>query len=203
MITVIDLKIGNINSVSRALRYIGVRHQISDSVAEINKAEKLILPGVGNFTEAVKRMRYSGLDDVLKERVLEKKIPVLGICLGMQLLASFGEEGGGARGLDFIKGKVIYHRASQRGLRLPHIGWNEVDHCNIKLFDSIDNRACFYFVHSYEFIPEEDVRVGYTNYGVDFVSVVQKGHIIGTQFHLEKSQKVGLKALANFCEGKF
>lgn len=203
MITVIDLKIGNINSVSRALKYIGIKHQISDTAAEISKAEKLILPGVGNFTEAAKRMKYLGLDGVLKEMVLDNKVPILGICLGMQLLASFGEEGGGAQGLGLIKGRVIYHRASLSGLRLPHIGWNEVDHCNIKLFDTIDNRSCFYFVHSYEFLPEESVKVGYTNYGVDFVSVVQKDHIIGTQFHMEKSQKLGLKLLANFCEGRF
>jgi len=185
LITVIDLKIGNINSVSRALKYIGIKHQISDNISEISQSEKIILPGVGNFIEAARRMRHLGLDDVLKEMVLDNKVPILGICLGMQLLASFGEEGGGAQGLDFIKGRVVYHRASMNGLRLPHIGWNEVDHCNIKLFDAIPNKSCFYFVHSYEFVLQESVKVGYTNYGVDFVSVVQKDHIIGTQFHPE------------------
>jgi len=203
LITVIDLKIGNINSVSKALKYIGIKHQVSDSPAEIKKSKKIIFPGVGNFTEAAKRMKSLGIDDVLKERVVGNKVPILGICLGMQLLANYGEEGDGSEGLGFIKGRVVYHRASQNGLCLPHIGWNEVDYRDIKLFDGIDNRSCFYFVHSYEFIPEEQVEVGYTNYGYDFVSVVQKDHIIGAQFHPEKSQRLGLRLLENFCGGKF
>lgn len=203
MITVIDLKTSNINSVSRALKYLGVKHRISDNAAEIRKSDKLIFPGVGSFAEAVKRMNTLCIDDTLKEMALREKIPMLGICLGMQLFATCGEEGGFTRGLDLIKGKVIYHRASLFNLRLPHIGWNEVNHNHMKLFESVENNACFYFVHSYEFVPEEPVQLGYTNYGVDFVSVVQKGNIIGIQFHLEKSQKAGLRVLENFCNGIF
>lgn len=189
--------------MSKALKYLGVNYQVSDKPDDIKKAEKIIFPGVGNFREAAKRMRSLGIDKVLKEMVLWKEVPILGVCLGMHLLATYGEEGGGAKGLDFIKGRVVFHRALQNNLRLPHIGWNEVDHKGIRLFDSIDNRSCFYFVHSYEFIPDEPVEVGYTRYGHDFVSVVQKRHIIGTQFHPEKSQKLGLKLLKNFCEGRF
>lgn len=202
MITVIDLGISNIGSVSKALRYIGIEHVVSDTPAKIRKADKIIFPGVGNFSEAVKRMESLRIRDILKERVLANKVPLLGICLGMQLLATYGEEGGGAKGLNFIKGRVMFHRASQHGLRLPHIGWNEVDCRDIRLFDDINNKSCFYFVHSYEFITDEPVKVGYTNYGCDFVSVIQKDNIIGIQFHPEKSQKVGLKIFANFCKGK-
>lgn len=203
MITVIDLSIGNINSVSRALKYLGIKHRVSGNPSEIRESDKLIFPGVGNFTEAVKRMNAAGINDVLKEMVIGDKIPILGICLGMQLFASFGEEGGGAQGLDFIKARVVYHRAALSGLRLPHIGWNEVSHRGMRLFDRVEDSACFYFVHSFEMIPEETVIAGYTNYGVDFVSLVQKDHIVGVQFHLEKSQKAGLQVLANFCEGRF
>lgn len=180
-----------------------MNHQVSDRPDDIKKAEKIIFPGVGNFKEAAKRMKALGIDEILKERVLRKEVPMLGICLGMQLLATYGEEGGGAEGLNFIKGRVVLHRASQNNLRLPHIGWNEVDHKDIRLFDAIDNKSCFYFAHSYEFISDEPVKVGHTRYGHDFVSVVQKDHIIGTQFHPEKSQKLGLRLLKNFCEGKF
>ncbi|MBU1912295.1 MAG: imidazole glycerol phosphate synthase subunit HisH [Candidatus Omnitrophica bacterium] len=203
MITVIDLKIGNINSVSRALKYIGIEHILSSNPVDIDKAEKLIFPGVGSFAEAMKRMRNQGLDSALKQAVLSRKVPILGICLGMQLFASIGEEGGKTEGLDFIKARVAYHRASGLGFRLPHIGWNEVEHNDLEIFDSVPEKSCFYFVHSYEFIPEEQIETGHTNYGVDFVSFVKKNNIIGTQFHLEKSQGVGLKVLSNFCEDKF
>lgn len=203
MITVIDLKIGNVNSVSRALRHIGAGHILSCEPSDIGKAEKIIFPGVGTFSEAMKRMKSRGADAALKEAVLSRKVPILGICLGMQLFASSGEEGGETEGLGFIKGRVSYHRASGLGLRLPHIGWNDVRHNGSKIFDSVPEGACFYFVHSYEFILEEQIETGYTNYGVDFVSFVKKGHIIGAQFHLEKSQGAGLKMLSNFCEDRF
>ncbi|MDQ7822517.1 MAG: imidazole glycerol phosphate synthase subunit HisH [Candidatus Eremiobacteraeota bacterium] len=205
MITVIDLKIGNINSVSRALRHLKVEHGVSNEDSFIEKSDKLILPGVGNFSEAMKRMKEMGLDSVIKNLVSERGIPILGICLGMQLFASYGEEGSRVEGLDLVKGKVIFHRASRMGLRIPHIGWNDVNSGKIKIFKSVEQSSCFYFTHSYEFIPDdqEHIELGYTHYGLDFVSALQKGHIFGTQFHVEKSQKVGLKVLSNFCEGSF
>ena len=203
MITVIDIKIGNIASVSRALKYLGIAHEVSDNLKAIKKSDKIIFPGVGNFSEAVSRLNSKGLDELLREMVIKKKIPILGICLGMQLFASFGEEGGGCCGLDFIKAKVSYHRAGNMGLRLPHIGWNDVSCNGFKIFEGINNKSCFYFIHSYEFIPEEPVETAHCTYGIDFLAAVQKDNIIGVQFHPEKSQEAGLKLLSNFCQGIF
>lgn len=203
MITVINLKIGNIASVSRALKYLGVEHIVTNCPEEIASAEKIVFPGVGNFSEASVRISALGLDTILRKKVLKEKTPILGICLGMQLFATYGEEGGMAKGLDFIKAKVTRHRAANYNLRLPHIGWNEVNFSNMKIFNSVANNACFYFVHSYEFVPQESVEAAYSNYGIDFVAMVKKDNIIGVQFHPEKSQAAGLRLLKNFCEGIF
>lgn len=204
MITVIDLNIGNVNSVSKALKYLKVEHKVTADPDDVLKADKIIFPGVGSFYEASNRLKNTGMKEVLKKRVLEDKIPILGICLGMQLLATTGEEVKKAEGLDFIKGIVKILRASEKGLRLPHIGWNDVNFKkDFKLFDTIKPGSCFYFVHSYEMIPSEDVTSAYANYGVDYVAAVQKENILGVQFHPEKSQQVGLKILKNFCEGRF
>ena len=200
MITVIDLGISNITSVSRALQRLGIQHLVSGQPEDVEGAGQLILPGVGSFAEAVKRIRQAGLEAALKKAVLEDKKPILGICLGMQLFASYGEEGGGAQGLDFIRGKVLYHRASQTNLRLPHIGWNDVHFNGFSIAGSLNGNSCFYFVHSYEFIPEEPVKVALSHYGVDFVAAIQKDNILGVQFHPEKSQEAGLKLLENFCK---
>jgi len=200
LITVIDLGISNITSVSRALQRLGVQHLVSGLPGDVEGAGQLILPGVGSFAEAAKRLRESGLDTVLKKAVLKERKPILGICLGMQLFASYGEEGGGAPGLDFIRGKVLYHRASQLNLRLPHIGWNDVHFNGFNIAQSPNGNSCFYFVHSYEFIPEESVNTAISHYGVDFVAAIQKDNILGVQFHPEKSQGAGLKLLENFCK---
>lgn len=201
MITVIDLHIGNIASVSRALKYLGIEHLVSDDICIIEAADRLILPGVGNFFEASKRLKTTGMFDLLRHKVLDKKIPLLGICLGMQLFATFGEEGGRSEGLNFIKSNILYHRASSKGLRLPHIGWNEIQHEGLKVFDTIPDNSCFYFAHSYEMILSEAVKVAYSDYGISFIAAIQKDNIIGCQFHPEKSQKAGLKLLDNFCKG--
>lgn len=204
MITVINSGTGNIASVSRALSCLKIQHTVSDRPNEIARSQKLIFPGVGNFFEVAVRLRSLGLDKVLKDKVLGEKTPILGICLGMHLFSSFGEEGGGAEGLNFIKGRVSRHRAAEYNLRLPHIGWNDVRSNGFKIFDSIPDNSCFYFVHSYELITQEPVtNAAYSYYGVDFLAAVQKGHIIGVQFHPEKSQGPGLKLLKNFCEDKF
>jgi glutamine amidotransferase len=201
LITVIDVDIGNVNSVAKALKHLKVDHIITKNPDDILKADKIIFPGVGSFFEASKRIKESGIKDILKERIIKDKIPILGICLGMQLLATTGEEVKKSDGLDLIKGKVSLLRSSKLGLRLPHIGWNDVSFENFKLFDSIKNGSCFYFVHSYEMIPSEDVKVAYTNYGIDYIAAIQKDNILGVQFHPEKSQHVGLKLLKNFSEG--
>lgn len=203
-ITVIDLNIGNITSVSKALGHLGVSHKVSLEARDILDSDRLIFPGVGNFFEASKRLKSLGLESALKHKVMEKKTPILGICLGMQLFATFGEEGGGSEGLDFIKGRVVYHRAAKEGLRLPHIGWNDVRFEDFKLFDSVSDGTPFYFVHSYEMITDDkDVKVAFCDYGGAFAAAVQKGHILGVQFHPEKSQGPGLALLKNYCEGVF
>ena len=203
MITVIDLDIGNVNSVGKALKYLKVEHIISNKHEDILNADKIIFPGVGSYHEASKRLKTSGIKKILTQRVIEDKIPILGICLGMQLLATTGDEVKKSEGLDFIKGEVKLLRSSKHGLRLPHIGWNDVHFKDFKLFDSIKDGSCFYFVHSYEMIPSEKVKIAYTNYGVDYVAAIQKDNILGVQFHPEKSQQFGLKLLKNFCEGKY
>lgn len=201
MITVIDLHIGNIASVSRALKYLNAAHAVSDDLDIVKSADRLILPGVGSFSEASRRLKSTGLYAVIKNRVLARKIPILGICLGMQLFADYGDEGGRSDGLGFIGGSVRCHRAALSGFRLPHIGWNDVRYDDFKIFDAIPDNACFYFAHSYELIPAGEVKSAYSNYGVDFVAAVQKDNIVGCQFHPEKSQKAGLKLLENFCRG--
>lgn len=200
MITIIDLKISNIASVSQALKLLEVNHNVSGDLEVIRRADKLIFPGVGNFAKAVRKMEKVGLDKVLKHRVLEEKTPILGICLGMQLFATYGEEGGPCRGLDFIKAKVSYLRSSQVNLRIPHVGWNDVNFSNMPIFDSLETKNCFYFVHSYEMVVQEPAKVAYCNYGVDFVAAVQKDNIVGVQFHPEKSQEAGLALLENFTK---
>ncbi|GBE18166.1 imidazole glycerol phosphate synthase subunit HisH 1 [archaeon BMS3Abin16] len=203
MITIIDLGLGNVNSVMRALNYLKVSNRVSSEISDLEEAEKLIFPGVGNFFEASKRLEINGMKQAIREQVLELGKPILGICLGMQLLANEGEEGGISKGLGLIDGRVVRMSSEKVGLRLPHIGWNDVSHRNLKLFSGIDENACFYFVHSYALELEGDVEHSLSNYGTDFVAAVKKDNIIGTQFHPEKSQKDGLKLLTNFVNGVF
>ncbi len=203
MITVIDLGISNISSVRRALQHLAVEVVVTDRASEVRNADKLILPGVGNFSEGMGKLRSLELDDLLYEMVIENDVPILGICLGMQLFSTSGEEGGVTKGLGFVNAETRLHRAAQHGLRIPHIGWNDVRNNDLPLFETIDDNACFYFVHSYEVIPKEPIRVSYCNYGVDFVAAIQKNNIHGVQFHPEKSQGVGLRLLNNFCTGVY
>lgn len=203
VITVIDIGIGNISSVGIALKSLGISHRVITRSEEIEGASRVIFPGVGSFSEAMQRLSQNGFIPMLRKKVQDEKIPILGICLGMQLFAAAGEEGGATQGLNFIRGAVRYHRAAEKGLRVPHIGWNDVKPSALKIFQGLPECPCFYFVHSYEFIPDEPVLSAYTNYGVDFVSAIQKEHIVGVQFHPEKSQSAGLHVLRNFCQGVY
>lgn len=204
MVTIIDLGLGNVKSVSRALSYLNIPNIVSDDLLKIANAEKIILPGVGNFFEASKRLHSTGLADTIREQVKVKKKPFLGICLGMQLLAEKSEESGNSNGLGFIKAKVIRLRCEKRGYTLPHIGWNDVTHGEMPLFAGIEESSCFYFVHSYELVLEDvSVESVTCNYGNDFVAGVKKDNIMGVQFHPEKSQRAGIKLLKNFAEGVY
>jgi glutamine amidotransferase len=202
MLMIVDLGIGNVNSVQRALEYLSVPNFTSSDPADLKMADKIIFPGVGSFAEASKRLDQSGFRPALKKKV-EENTPLLGICLGMQLLALEGEEGGRAPGLGFIDARVVRLRAEQEGFRLPHVGWNSL--ClpdrPLRLFEGIKPQECFYFTHSYEMMisPDSGAVFAVTNYGVDFAAAVELNTVYGVQFHPEKSQKPGLQLLKNFA----
>lgn len=202
MVTIIDVGLGNVNSVYRALRHLKVDTCVSASAADIEKAEKLVFPGVGNFAEASKRLLSTGMADVIRHEVVKKNKPILGICLGMQLLANKGEEGGRSEGLGLINARVARMKSEEKGSRLPHIGWNDVRTGGMRIFSGVED-PCFYFVHSYSMELEEEVEHAVCDYGGDFVAVVKKDNIMGVQFHPEKSQRFGLRLLKNFVEGVF
>lgn len=204
MIGVIDIGNSNIDSVSRSLNLLGAEHSVTDDLDTIRRCDGLVLPGVGNFTEASRTLAATGLKEVVRDRVLREKTPILGICLGMQLLLSFGEEGASeaspSEGLGLIDGTVrpIKRRTSAQ-LRIPHVGWNDVSHPGTKLFSGIDQGSDFYFVHSYEVVSiDPHAILSTTCYEVDIVAAVEKANIFGVQFHPEKSQRSGLRLLENF-----
>jgi len=200
-IVIIDYKMGNLTSVANAIKYIGEKPVISNKIEDIENAEYIILPGVGAFGDGIKNIKELGLIETLKKEIVIKRKPFLGICLGMQLLAKEGYEGNLTKGLGYIKGKVIKFNLKDKDLRIPHIGWNEV---NFKkessLLFNLKKSENFYFVHSYHLITEEDIILGMCNYGGEFAAGIQKGNIFATQFHPEKSQKPGLQILKNFIK---
>lgn len=203
MIVVIDCGMGNLNSVAKAMRRIGVNVVISSNKDKIASAKKLILPGIGHFGTGMEHLKKSKILDVLNKRVIKDRTPILGICLGMQLFTDWGEEGD-AKGLGYLKGKTIRFAFSKEkaNLKIPHMGWNSTDaKKDSPLLRKIPKDATFYFVHSYYVVCEdkEDI-LATTNYGFPFTSMVQKGSIYGTQFHPEKSHENGLALLKNFIE---
>jgi len=202
-IVIIDYGISNLTSVANAFSYLGEKTIISNKAQDIKDAEKIILPGVGAFGDGMKNLKELGLIEVLNEEVIKNGKPLLGLCLGMQLLADEGEEGGLIKGLGYIQGKVKKLEPKDKNLRVPHIGWNDVFlKKDCPLLSGLKEYEDFYFVHSYHLVPEEDVTVGTCEYGEKFVAVVQKNNIFATQFHPEKSQRPGLKILKNFIKYK-
>lgn len=199
-VAIIDYKMGNLDSVAKAVFYCGGNPIITRDAKDLETATHIILPGVGSFKEGIKNIKEMGLDKILEEQVLKNKIPFLGICLGMQFLATEGNEGGNSRGLNFINGKVEKLEKKSETERIPHIGWNEVEFKkNSKLFEEIDSGKDFYFVHSYHFVcQDKDCVLATTPYCGGFVSAVQKSNIFGVQFHPEKSQDAGFKVIKNF-----
>ena len=199
MIVIIDYGMGNTGSVKNAVETLGRQVVISGRNEDLKNASHIILPGVGAFGDGIRNLRKSGLADVLHREVLGKKKPFLGLCLGMQLLADKGEEGGEERGLGWIDGRVRRFSVDESKFKVPHIGWNDVAFKEgAKLFRRVE-RPIFYFVHSFHLVPgDQKVAVGYTDYGEHFVAAIQKNNIFGLQFHPEKSQREGLKVLENF-----
>lgn len=200
MITIIDIQIGNIGSVTRALKFLKCKYIVTDKKEDIENATKLLFPGVGSFAEASKKLEASGLKEVIQHQVLIKKTPILGICLGMQLFAKTGEEGGSHPGFGFIDADVKLIEAKKHNLRLPHMGWNNLSNTDLKLLNGTNENSCFYFVHSYEMKLNEKISHVTTDYGSDVVAMIEKGNIFAAQFHPEKSQEQGLKILKNFIE---
>lgn len=198
MIAIIDYGMGNLRSVQAGLEYVGQKPFITDDPKKIVEAPAVVLPGVGAFGDAIERLEKTGLGDAFREAVDSGK-PCLGICLGLQLLFSESEEGGLYRGLDIIPGEVV--RFSNQ-LKVPHMGWNQINikKPDITIFQGILDGSYMYFVHSYYVQPEdESVIAATTDYGVDFTSMIARDNLFATQFHPEKSQKIGLQMLSNFC----
>lgn len=202
MIGIINIGLGNVDSVGRAVKHIGHDYLFCHEPSDLEKVDKIIFPGVGSFGAASNLLTETGFRNAIRKHVLELNKPILGICLGMQLLAESGTEGGGGEGLGLIRGTVELHRGVKLNVSIPHIGWNDVNHNGGRLFEGIKSGAAFYFVHSFEFLLSEPIPeyVATTGHGVDFVSAVESGHIFGTQFHPEKSQEFGLKLLGNYIK---
>jgi len=203
MITVLDYGSGNVSSVVNMLRKIGVSAIISSQQEDILNAEKLIIPGVGAFDQAMLQLHELNLINPLNEVALKKKIPILGICVGMQLFAQSSEEGK-LPGLGWLEAKVVQFKfpPSSRQLKVPHIGWNHVIPTKLSgIFKNCEEDMRFYFVHSYhvECSNPSDVAAK-SIYGYEFSCMVQSNNIFGVQFHPEKSHKYGMKLLENFLE---
>ncbi len=195
-VMIIDYGMGNLSSVQRALEEVGAAVFISDQASDIKEASSLLLPGVGAFGEGMRNLRDSGMADAILAAVKDDGIPLLGICLGMQLLAEHGEEGGPQEGLGLIPGTIRKLKVNE-GERLPHIGWNEVTPSEPHpMFEGIPDGSDFYFVHSYYF--DTPTPLATTPFAGGFAASVAKDKVWGAQFHPEKSSKPGLKLLENF-----
>lgn len=204
MIAILDYGSGNTFSVYNALDYIGADVVVTREPDAIRRADRLILPGVGAFGKCMEKIRSYGLDEILQEEVLVRKKPFLGICVGMQVLASVGLEKGEHPGLGWIPGSVRLLETGESGLKLPHVGWNDVDFPKgHPLFHKIhpEKDRAFYFVHSYHLAPDDPSWIlATTEYGSVFAAAVARDNVVATQFHPEKSQKNGLQFLENFSE---
>ena len=199
MIAIIDYGMGNLPNVKRAVEKFATEDVvITSNIEEIKSADKLILPGVGAFGDAMRNIDRLGFRDVIIEESSKK--PILGICLGLHLLFEKSEEDLSEKGLGLIKGDVKKFK-NDMNLKVPEIGWNSIDiKKESRVLKGLDSGTYFYFVHSYYVDPIEDVVVAKTNYGIDFVSVVEKGNIMACQFHPEKSHDEGLKIIENFIK---
>lgn len=202
MVTIVDYGMGNLGSILNMFKKIGVQAMITSDLEEISKAAKILLPGVGAFDAAISKIDERGLREVLNKKALTEKVPVLGICLGMQLLTNSSEEGK-LPGLGWIQAKTTkFTFTKERNLTVPHMGWNEIKVANAcTLTDNFYPEMRFYFVHSY-FVSVNDQKHSMfkTTYGHEFDSGIHKDNIYGAQFHPEKSHKFGMRLFENFAK---
>lgn len=199
MIKIVDYGMGNLRSVQKAFEKLGVVADVCSDAGGLWGAEKVVLPGVGAFRDAIHELRRREMVEPLLAHIQADR-PFLGICLGLQLLFERSYEDGEWEGLGVIRGDVVRFQP-QTDLKIPHMGWNRVHAAGSpRLLEGIPDGSHFYFVHSYYVVPQDDsVVAGQTEHGVDFVSMIARGNLFATQFHPEKSQRVGLKLLSNFA----
>jgi glutamine amidotransferase len=203
-VTIVDYNSGNISSVINSFKEVAedkVNVEVTSDLEKIKLSDKVVLPGQGSFKSCVDALNnINGLVDTLSDFVLTNKKPLLGICVGLQMFADVGYEEAETKGLGWISGKVSKINNQDGKYKLPHIGWNEINIVkDSKIFKDIENNSHMYFVHSYEFIPEDkNVITATTDYSSKIVCSVEKENIFGTQFHPEKSDKIGLKIIHNF-----
>ena len=197
MNVIINYNVGNLHNLKNALDFSGIENRLVTDPNEVKKADRILLPGVGAFAPAMDHLKKSGMLEALQEK-FQSGTPMLGVCVGAQLLMDSSEEDGFHYGLGWIKGKV---KRFSHELKIPQIGWNSVKkQKNNLLFNHVSDEMYFYFVHSYHLeLENNDQVLGMTNYGYDFASVVCKENLWGVQFHPEKSQNAGLQLLKNFC----
>ncbi|MBI2524603.1 MAG: imidazole glycerol phosphate synthase subunit HisH [Candidatus Rokubacteria bacterium] len=191
---------GNLRSVRNALEAAGAEVCVTSRSEDLQRAERIVLPGVGAFAQGMRNLEASGLVEALRTEVLDRGKPFLGICLGLQLLAREGRENGSRAGLGWLGGIVERLRVEGKGLKVPHVGWNEIEIVmDSPLFAGLGGAPSFYFVHSYHMVCDgDDTVAGTCDYGGPFTALVLKGNILGTQFHPEKSQTNGQRLLRNF-----
>ena len=199
-VAIVDYGMGNLDSVARAVEECGGDPIICEDGRDLEMAAHVILPGVGSFAVGMRNLRQRELDTILKRHVVDKGVPLLGLCLGMHLLATRGEEGGDTDGLGWVPGEVKHLKPDLYDRRIPHVGWNEVVYeRNSSLFDGIPSGKDFYFVHSYHFVCQDAANVvALTPYCGGFVSAIARDHVFGVQFHPEKSQRPGFQVIRNF-----
>jgi len=203
-VTIVDYKSGNISSVINSFKEVAkdkVRIEVTSDLSKIKSSDKVVLPGQGSFKSCVDALNnIKGLVETLNEFAINNKKPLLGICVGLQMFADIGYEETETKGLGWISGKVSKINNLNGKFKLPHIGWNQINIVKeSKIFKDIENNSHMYFVHSYEFIPnDKSIIAATTDYSTNIVCAVEKENIFGTQFHPEKSDKIGLKIVDNF-----
>lgn len=195
-VAIINYGMGNVASVEKAIKLLGYFPVITNDAAEIQQCNYIILPGVGAFAQGMHNLQNLGLVDILNDEVITNKKPFLGICLGMQLIATKGSEPNETNGLNWIEGEVI--KINEVDKSIPHLGWNNITISNNEFLNEFNNKD-FYFIHSYHFKATNSIDIAATvNYGQDYVAIIQKDNILATQFHPEKSQTCGLDLLRTF-----